>query len=117
MAKIHIGLDGIWKIAFRKFLGPLVLSVKGREGILFTYSQAKFGWSQNFFNTSLGSTITLDKIHGLTGEFTVKLTSEIIMKGGGVSLKFEGSILTAFLQTGTNMLSIGSKTFNLRVSK
>ena len=51
------------------------------------------------------------------GEFTVKLTSEIISKRDQFSLIRESSILTGLIGTGPKMLSISSKTFKLRVWK
>ena len=90
---------------------------KGREGILNTCSQVKVGWSQNSFNTPVGLTLTLDKIHGTMGEFKVKLTSEIILKRGQFSLIMEGSIWIWLIGKGPTMLSIGSKILKLRVSK
>ena len=99
------------------YWGPLVTLVNGREGILFTCSQIKLGWSQNIFYTPVGFTLTQDKIHGMRGESTVKLTSEILSKLGQFPLIIEGSTLTALLGTGSKMLVIGSKTIKLRASK
>ena len=104
------------KLRVTAYRGPLVL-VKGREGILFTWSQVNLGWSQNSFNTLVGFTSTLDKIHGTRGEFTVKLTSELILKGGQFLLIIEGSTLTGVIAGGPKMPSVSSKTFELRVSK
>ena len=64
------------KLRVTAYWGPLVILDRGREGILFTCSQVTFGWSQNNFNTQVGFTLTLDRIHGTRGVFTVKLTSE-----------------------------------------
>ena len=116
MAEVHIGLDGIYKATCNGILGPLVMPVKGREGILFTWFQVKLGWSQNSFNMPLGFTLTPDKIHGTRGAFTVKLTSEIL-KRGQFSLITEDSILTGLMGAGPKMLSMSSKTFKLRVFK
>ena len=55
------------KLRVTAYWGPLVILFKGREGILFTWSQVKLGWSQNSFNTPVGFTLTLDKIHGTRG--------------------------------------------------
>ena len=89
MADVHIGMDGIYKATCNGILGNL-MPVKGPEGILFTWSQGKIGWSQNSFITAVGFTLTLDKTHGTREEFTVKLTSEIILKQGQFSLITEG---------------------------
>ena len=91
--------------------------VRGRERILFTSSQVKLGWTQNSFITSVGFTLTLDKIHGTRGEFAVKLTSEKVLKRGQFSLTMEDSILTGLLGTRPKILSISSKTLKIRVSK
>ena len=88
------------KLRVTAYRGPLVIPVKGREGILFTWFQVKLGWSQNNFNTPLGFTLTPDKIHGTRGELTVKLTSEVILKRGQFSLIIEGSILTGLIGEG-----------------
>ena len=66
------------KLHVTAYWGPLVMLVKGREGILLTWFQVKLGWSHYSFSTPVGFTSTLDKIHGTRGEFTVKLTSELI---------------------------------------
>ncbi len=50
MADVHIGLDGIYKATCNGILGTL-MPVKEPEGILFTWSQGKIGWSENRFNT------------------------------------------------------------------
>ena len=105
------------KLRVTEYWGPLVMPVKGREGILFTWFQVKLGWSQNSFITPVGFKLTPDKTHGTRGEFTVKLTSEIILKRGQISLIIEGSILTGLIGRGPKIPSISSKTFKLRVSK
>ena len=70
------------KLRVTAYWGPFVMLVKGREAILFTWFLVKLGWSQNSFNTPVGFTLTPDKIHCTRGEFTVKLTSEMILKRG-----------------------------------
>ena len=85
------------KLRVTAYWGPLVMPVKGCERILFAWFQVKLGWSQNSFITPVGFTLTPDKIHGTGGEFTLKLTSEIILKRGQSSLITEGSILTGLI--------------------
>ena len=92
------------KLRVTAYWGPLLILVKGREAILFTWSQIKIGWSQNSFNTPVGLTLILDKIHVTRGEFTVKLPSEIILKRGQFSLIFEGSTLTGLIRGGPKNL-------------
>ena len=75
-------MEFIAKLRLTANWGTLVKLVKGREGILFTWSQVKLEWSQNSFITPLGFTVKPDKIHATRGEFTVKLASEIILKRG-----------------------------------
>ena len=67
---------------------------------MFTCTQIELGWSQNSFNTPVGFTITLDKIQGMRGEFTVRLTAELILKRGQFSLIMEGSKFTRLIGTG-----------------
>ena len=97
--------------------GHLVLLVRERESILFSCYHVKLGCSQNSYNTPVGFTLTLDTIHGTRREFTVKLTSEIILKRGQFSIIIEGSKLTRLIGTGLKMLSTSSKTIKLRVLK
>ena len=52
------------KLRVTAYGGPLVILAKGREGIIFTWSQLKIGWSKNSFNTPVGFTFLLDKMHG-----------------------------------------------------
>ena len=66
----------IAKLRVRAYWGLLAKFVRGRKRTFFTCSQVKLRWSQNNFVTPVGFTLTLDKIHGTRGEFTVKLTSE-----------------------------------------
>ena len=117
MAEVHIAWMDIVKLRVTAYWGPLVILDRGREGILITCSQVKLGWSQNSFNTPVGFTLILDKIHGTSGEFTVKLTSEIILKWGQFSLIIEGSILTGLLGTGPKMFPVSSEIYKVRVSK
>ena len=117
MAEVHIAWMDIVKLRVTAYWGPLVILDWGREGIFFTCSQVNLGWSQNSFNIPVGFTLTLEKIHGTKGEFTVKLTSEIILKRGQFSLIIEGSILTGLIATGPNMFFISSETFKVRVPK
>ena len=105
------------KLRVTAYWGPLVILVKGREGILFACCQVKLGLSQNSFNTPVGFTLTLGKIHGTRGKFALKLTSESTLKRGQFSLIIEVSILTGLIGAGPEKLSIGSKAFQLRVWK
>ena len=88
------------KFRVKTYWGPLVILVRGREGILFACSQIELGWSKSNFNTLVGFALTLDKIHGTMVEFTLKLTSEKLLKRGQFSLTIEGSILTKLIGTG-----------------
>ena len=65
------------KLPVTEYWGHLVILLRGGEGILFTCCQVKLEWSQNKFDTTVGFIVTLDKLHGTRGEFTVKLTSEV----------------------------------------
>ena len=93
------------KLRVTEYWGPLVMPVKGREGMLFKWFQVKLGWSQNSFNTPVGFTLTPDKIHGTTGEFQVKFTSEISLKRGQFSLKRESPILRGITGEGQRCFS------------
>ena len=109
MPEVHIVLEVICKVTRNGILGTfghLVILVKGREGKLFEWFQVKLGGSQNNFNTPVGFTLTLDKIHGRRREFTVKLTSEVKLKRGQFSIIIEDSTLTGLIGT-----------FKLRVPK
>ena len=76
MAEVHIAWRDIVKLRVTAYWGPLVILDRGREWILIICSQVELGWSQNSFNTQVGFTLTLGKIHGTRGVFTVKLTSK-----------------------------------------
>ena len=103
------------KLKVTAYWEPLVKLVKGREDILFTWSQVKSGKTQDSFNTPIGFTSTLNKIHGTSGELTLKLPSEILLERGQFSLKIEGSTMTGLTGEGPKIPSISSKTFKLRV--
>ena len=104
------------KLRITAYWGPFVILVRGREGILFTCSQVKLEWSQNSFNTNIAYKLTLDNIQGTREEFTVKLTMEIILKGGQFPLIIEVSIVTGLIGTGPKT-SLSSLTYKLRVLK
>ena len=83
----------LMKLHVTAYWGPLVMPVKGCEGMLVKWFQVKLGWSQNDFNTPVGFTLTPDKIQGTRREFTKKVTSEITLKRGQFSSIRESSIL------------------------
>ena len=112
---IHINFDKNGKIQSTAYLGPLLKLVRGREGIVFKCYHVKLGWSQNSFNTPVGFTLTLNKIHGTRGDFTVEMKSVIIIERGHVSLILKGSILTGILGRGQKRISVSSKASKLRV--
>ena len=55
------------KLHVTAYWGPLLILVRGCEGILLLISQVKLGLSQHSFITAVGLTITLNKIHGAGG--------------------------------------------------